>query len=273
MTFEKAYKEWLKTELPDYLSDYNLYVSNDISYKPLEKDSNGILCVINSGVGSRLLIEGGDYTTLTFNINFVFDANKLQDVLSSLNELINDYNAKYDTIEIGVLSVRYKPIFTNPYAMGGLFELSTKNENNQSISMKCVNVILNINVAYSSNIDFEPSVFKMIIGTTEYTISGIESYDFTSAPIYDTSQQLSLGFANQDKLANVIQFHFKIVVIKNNTLHGLFTSDFFKTSAFISDNATLKLKKDSGTAIDIKTVVISEIWDKGVKIIDLTLGR
>lgn len=261
------YKNYLKTTLPTYITDFTLYIGNDINFKPLEKDADGVQVIINSGVGSRIMVEGGDYITLNFSINFICDANKTQKIIADLKSFMDAENAKYGALG----SYEYRATFSSPYVVGDLFELMSKSEN-KLMSLKCVNIALNVSLQYSSTVSFKPDVWKLTIGATEYTIAGIESYDFASVPAYEPSQFISAQKPTQHKIADARTFHFKLVALKSNTLHTLLMNEYTSATS-ISSNAILKLNRNSETAIDIQTINITETWNQGVKFIDLTLGR
>ena len=54
-------------------------------------------------------------------------------------------------------------------------------------------------MAYSKDIDIIPDTFKLKIGSNEYTLNGVYSYNFTSAPIYETVQYINDSFLTQHK--------------------------------------------------------------------------
>ncbi len=119
-TFERAYKDYLIENLKTYIDNYDVIVANDINHKPLEKNPTSVLALINTGVASRINTDIGDYTTLTFSINFMFDAYNLQEILGDFPSFIYNHNAKYKTLSIDNDTINYKPIFTNPYPQGAL---------------------------------------------------------------------------------------------------------------------------------------------------------
>jgi hypothetical protein len=262
------YKNYLKTELPAYITGSTLYISNDISFKPLEKDADGVVAIINGGVGSRAMVDGGDYITLNFAINFICDSNKAQTIIANLQSFMNVENAKYGTLSI----YDYRATFSNPYIVGDLFEIMSKNEDNKTISLKCVNIALNVSLQYSSTVYFKPDTWKITIASTEYTILGIDSYDFASVPTYEPAQINGSTVITQHKAADVRTFHFKLMALKSNALHTLLMGEYTSATS-ISSNAILKLKRNSETAVDIQTINVTETWNQGVKYIDLTLGR
>lgn len=260
------YKNYLKTNLPTYITDCTLYIGNDINYKPLEKDADGVQVIINSGVGSRIMVEGGDYITLNFAINFICDANKTQKIIANLKSFMDVENAKYSTLG----TYEYRSTFSSPYVVGDLFELMSKSEN-KLMSLKCVNIALNVNLQYSSTVSFKPDTWKLTIGATEYTITGIESYDFASVPAYEPSQFINESTPTQHKVADARTFHFKLVAFKSNVLHVLLMNEYTSTTSVSS--SAIKLKRNSETAVTIQTINITETWNQGIKFIDLTLGR
>lgn len=270
-TFERAYKDYLIENLKTYIDNYDVIVANDINHKPLEKNPTSVLALINTGVASRINTDIGDYTTLTFSINFMFDANNLQEILGDLHSFIYNHNAKYKTLTINNDTINYKPIFTNPYPQGALTEILSTNELNQKISLKIINLVLNVNVAYSKDIDIIPDTFKLKIGSTEYTLNGVVSYNFTSAPIYETVQYINDSFLTQHKKANNIVFEFKMIASITDDLHIALLNDFTSTT-FISDKI-ITLKRNTEDEVSIKTIQVNLTWENGAKIITLTLSR
>lgn len=271
MTFEQAYKSFLLETLAPYLTK-ELIVVNDIAFRPLEQKPDAILCVLNTGVGSKINSDIGDYTTLSFATNFMFDINDLQSVLSELHAFIIDYNAVYTNLVADTLTYDYKAIFTNPFPVGSPQEILTYNSQNQKQSTKIINVVLNVNIAYSSDIDFIPDTFKLSIGATEYAINGIDNYSIVSNPVYEATQYLNSMFLTQQKRANNIVFTFVLTANKTDTLHTLLLNDFTKSSGFISDSV-ITLKRNSESAVNITTIQASTTWNNGVKVITLTLTR
>lgn len=271
MTFEQAFKNYLLTNLKEYITTKDIVVANDINHRPLEKDANSILAIVGTGFGDKLTTSNGNYTTTSFTINFLFDANDLQSVLSGLQNFIDTENAVFKEVLLDNDTYVYKPIFTSPYPIGGLNEVISTNDKGQKLSLKIVNVVLNVNVAYSSDIDFKPNVYKLTIGATEYTINGIDSYSNVSAPNYEQIQYLNEKFGRHLKLTNITTFSFTLIASKEDALHTLLLNDFTSTNPISS--SVLKLKKDSETAIDISTINITETWANGAKVITLLLGR
>ena len=119
-TFERAYKSILKSLLEKYI-DKTVIVSNDINYKPLEKDSDALVAIIKTGPGLKQNNPYSDLTSLTFNISIIINANDAQSVLGAIGNLILNNNAIWGTLtipfyddvsdELVDTDVSYLPIF------------------------------------------------------------------------------------------------------------------------------------------------------------------
>ena len=78
-TFEQAFKNYLKTALSTYITDREVLVSNDVSFKPFDEKPELVLAIIDSGNGSKSLIA--DVVDAMINVAFACDVNYIQNLL------------------------------------------------------------------------------------------------------------------------------------------------------------------------------------------------
>lgn len=279
-TFEQLYKDKFKTQLENILTDRNIYVSNDTKYKPLETDATGVVAVIKTGPGTRSSIAGYDLTTLTFNVNLVTQANALQTVLGSLNNLIANYNGVWDSVTIPIFDAAtgvttdttftYKPIFTTPFQLGSVFDLKISNE-----TMKAVTILMSITTAYSSNAAAVPETYKLEIDGDMYDLNYVR-VETNVNPTYDSFPTDGTSDLEKRLVTHVTTFNFTILKSKYglDALHDLLHDECFKRSIYMLSTKTMKLYRGTaGLVVDIQTYIISEVSENGSTIINLTLAR
>jgi hypothetical protein len=279
-TFEQLYKEKFRVQLENILTDRNIYVSNDLKYKPLETDATGVVVVIKTGPGTRSSIAGYDLTTLTFNVNLVTQANALQTVLGALNNLIANYNGVWDSVTIPIFDAAtgvttdttftFKPVFTTPFQLSGVFDLKISNE-----TMKAVTILMSVTTSYSSNAAAIPETYKLEIDGDMYDLNYI-SVESTVNPTYDGYPVDGTSEITKKLVAHVTTFNFTILKAKYglDALHDLLHDECFKRSIYMLSGKTLKLYRGTaGLSADIQTYTISEVSENGSTVINLTLSR
>ncbi len=275
VTFEKAYKDVFKNQLIQF-TDKTITVSNDINYKPLEKDPDALVVIIKTGPGTKRNSATNDLTSVTFNINFIVNANDIQKILGALNSLIWNYNAVWSTVDIPVYDIAtkelntktftYYPTFTTPFLLGSVYDLKTANE-----TIKAATLMMSATISYSSNASTEPEIYKLWINDTEYILN-FERIESVSAPAYEYNPINTEPFLQPIFLNNVITFNFVILKAKGgiDALHDLLHEEYFSNN-LLSGN-TLKLTQGA-TTINIKTYTLSEVYENGITVINLTLTR
>jgi hypothetical protein len=275
-TFESQYKEKLKTQLAQFIPDKAITVSNDISYEPLEYDSNALVAIIRTGAGLTSGKSEYDLITVTFNISLITASNDLQKVLGALTSLIWNYQGKWDNVSIKIYNVAsqsledktyiFKPVFTTPVVIGGEQEVKIEGE-----TLEVSNVIMSVTVGYSSNADMVPDSFDLEIDGTKYPINAIR-YDHSSVPAYDVCLPESAEFVKHTFLNNVISFNF--TMLKSlpgvDSLQDILSGEFFGANRL--SGKTLRLWRGDVVA-NIQTYQLTEVFENGSKIINLVLSR
>lgn len=275
-TFESQYKEKLKTQLAQFIPDKPITVSNDISYETLEYDSNALVAIIRTGAGLTSGKSEYDLITVTFNISLITASNDLQKVLGALTSLIWNYQGKWDNVSIKIYNVAsqsledktyiFKPVFTTPVVIGGEQEVKIEEE-----TLEVSTVIMAVTVGYSSNADMVPDSFNLEIDGTKYPINAIR-YDYSSVPAYDVCLPENASFTKYTFLNDVISFNF--TMLKSlpgvDSLQDILAGEFFGADRL--SGKTLRLWRGDVVA-NIQTYQLTEVFENGSKVINLTLNR
>ncbi len=274
-TFEQVYKEKLKKQLEQFL-DNPIIVSSDISYDPLIEDANAIVAVIKTGIGQASSRNDYDLIQTTFTVNFILDANNTQLLLGALTSLIWNYNGKWDTLTLNVWNVLidklqekpyiFKPVFTTPVPVGGINKVKSATK-----TIDAVNVMFNISVSYSSNVDLKPDDFTLIIDDAPFPIRAVR-YDMASAPAYEPINDLGEQFSTQELFSENIVFTFRLLksLPGVDALQDILSDEFFGND-FLSGK-DLKLKRGN-KEVEVQLTSLQEIYEAGTKIMLLTLSR
>lgn len=250
MTFEQQFKKAFKSDLEAILGGkFKLYTTNDITKNYNKGD---ILAVIKTGQGTTSGVENVLATNIITTITFKCESIFLQEVLSILNEYVNNINGKYFETEDGII---FKLGLNTPYTIGSP---TVENVGNDSIYTSICQLAGNI---FYSNLA-KPSDKFLYFGEEKVKIEGIQS--FQDNTVYNF--QLSDG-AKDEGLSAYTGFS-RIITISlyksNNTI-----CDFL-------NNFTLKGRvfqfQDGIELIDVVFTNKSKSEVNGVEIITISLG-
>lgn len=263
-TFEQAFKKYLQTALAAYIDDKTLIISNDLSFKPFENDSNIVLGIIDSGGGNKTMMA--DVTDSLINISFAADANYLQDLLLHLNQFIDATQGVYSTLNVntstGTDAYTYQIKWKTPMMGGNPTDIRT---NKSTQSLKIAICQLQGSIHYTKDVSLSPQSFTIRVNNNSVInlTSILVNYDITDAPQYKTLILFNYDHPVQVKLANNKVYH--ITSLKSSNI----------TSYII--NATvnyLELSLDSGsTWIPIASYSITEEWQNGVPVVKFLLTQ
>lgn len=251
MTFEQHFKMIFKANLEAILgSNFKVFVTNDLTFKNYRKGD--ILAVIKTGQGTTSGVENVLATNIITTITFKCESIFLQEVLSILNEYVNNINGKYFETEDGII---FKLGLNTPYTIGSP---TVENVGNDSIYTSICQLAGNI---FYSNLA-KPSDKFLYFGEEKVKIEGIQS--FQDNTVYNF--QLSDG-AKDEGLSAYTGFS-RIITISlyksNNTI-----CDFL-------NNFTLKGRvfqfQDGIELIDVVFTNKSKSEVNGVEIITISLG-
>lgn len=277
LTFERAYKEYLKAELAKYITDKPLKVSNDILNKPLENDPNEIAAIIRTGPGSKPSVSSYDLTNLTFTITFISLSNNLQYLLGALNSFIANDNGKWKQITLPIYDVSeevsndtvfaYKPVFSTPFMVGSQYKLKTAN-----ITIDAVNVVMSITVMFTSNASvIMPNYYLEVNGVKSPLVAVIKT-DISSVPSYSPSLKIGSKMNDQDFISNTVSMSITMIKMVGDTIHDLLSNEFFANSDSMLSSKTLRLYRGDVSVI-IHSYTVTEIHENGIAMLTLTLSR
>ena len=137
MTFEQQFKKAFKNDLETILGGkFKLYTTNDITFKNYNKGD--ILAVIKTGQGTTSGVENVLATNIITTITFKCESIFLQEVLSILNEYVNNINGKYFETEDGII---FKLGLNTPYNIGSP---NVENVGNESIYTSICQIVGNV---------------------------------------------------------------------------------------------------------------------------------
>ena len=137
MTFEQQFKKAFKNDLETILGGkFKLYTTNDITFKNYNKGD--ILAVIKTGQGTTSGVENVLATNIITTITFKCESIFLQEVLSILNEYVNNINGKYFETEDGII---FKLGLNTPYTIGSP---TVENVGNESIYTSICQIVGNV---------------------------------------------------------------------------------------------------------------------------------
>lgn len=165
MTFEQQFKKAFKSDLEAILGGkFKLYTTNDITFKNYNKGD--ILAVIKTGQGTTSGVENVLATNIITTITFKCESIFLQEVLSILNEYVNNINGKYFETEDGII---FKLGLNTPYTIGSPI---VENVGNDSIYTSICQLAGNV---FYSNLA-KPSDKFLYFGEEKVKIEGIQNF-------------------------------------------------------------------------------------------------
>lgn len=262
-TFEQAFKDYLKTALSTYITDREVLVSNDVSFKPFDEKPELVLAIIDSGNGSKSLIA--DVVDAMINVAFACDVNYIQNLLIHLNQFIEATQGSYSTINIatdtGTKTVNYQIKWKTPMLGGTPTDLRVK-KNTQSMKVGLIQLQGTVN--YTADVSLSPQSFKLRLNGSNDNVISLDgilvNYDITNAPQYKTLVLFNYAHPVQIKLAE--NRVYSITVLKNSNTSGLVTGSI----------ASIEVSLDGGTTyIAISGFQITEMWQNGIPTIKILL--
>jgi len=265
-TFEQAFKDYLKTQLSTYITDREILVSNDVSYKPFDDNQDLVLAIIDSGNGNKSLIA--DVVDATVNIVFACDVNFLQQLFIHLNQFVEATQGKYSTIniatdtQIGYKTVNYQIKWKTPMMSGGNPTDIRVKKNTQSMKVGMIQLQGTIN--YTAEVDLSPQDFKLRInGSSVIDLKGIlVNYDITNAPQYKALVLFNYEHPVQVKIAE--NRVYSITTLKNSSISTLVTSDTERCDLSLDNGSTFK---------PLSSWQFTEMWQNGIPTIKIILNE
>lgn len=264
MTFEKAYKAILKTQLEN-ATNRNVYISNDLHYKPLDNDPDGIVMVINTGGGTKSSINGYDMNTVPMSINFICQANYLQEIFGILASISKEHNAKYYQTTIDGVNYNYKIVYSDAMQLGGVYKEHLKAGTYNLITGNWL-----LTATYSHNAIIEPSVFKLTIGSTEYDINYIVRYEMSSQDVTEPVQYLGETYQEHLPITRTLVYSFVLLKVQSDAFQTLLRELMDGTDDL---NATVKTLKIDNQEIPITKLTATEIFENNASVVNLVLTR
>ena len=262
MTFEKAYKAILKTQLEN-ATNRNVYISNDLHYKPLDNDPDGIVMVINTGGGTKSSINGYDMNTVPMSINFICQANYLQEIFGILANISKEHNAKYYQTTIDNIVYNYKIVYSDAMQLGGVYK--------EHLKVGTFNLITGnwlLTATYSHNAIIEPSVFKLTIGSTEYDINYIVRYEMSSQDVTNPVQYLGDTYQEHLPITKTLVYSFVLLKVQTDEFQTLLRGEL--TGSGNINSSTNKLTIDN-VEIPIAKISVTEIFENNASVFNLVL--
>lgn len=252
MTFEQQFKKAFKSDLEAILGGkFKLYTTNDITFKNYNKGD--ILAVIKTGQGTTSGVENVLATNIITTITFKCESIFLQEVLSILNEYVNNINGKYFETEDGII---FKLGLNTPYTIGSPI---VENVGNDSIYTSICQLAGSV---FYSNLA-KPSDKFLYFGEEKVKIEGIQS--FQDNTVYNF--QLSDG-TNDEGLSAYTGLS-RIITISlyktNNTI-----CDFLEN--FSVEGKVFQFQNGIKAPIDVVFTNKSISEANGVEIITISLG-
>lgn len=263
MTFERHYKNILKLQL-ESVTNRRVYVSNDLHYQPLENDPDGVVLVINTGGTSRSSIAGFDMNTIPLSINFICQANYLQEIFGILNEIARENNARYYETEIDGMTFYYQVIYSDATQIGGAYKAHVKGGTHNFVTGNWI-----LNITYSENAIIEPSTFKLKIGSTEYDVKFINRYDMSAIPVTEPIHYIGEEGPYEELLDTKIAYSFVLLKVKSDSLQTKLRQHLTKATNL--NKEALQLKID-GETIDINNLSVTEIYENKTAVYNLVLN-
>lgn len=263
MTFERNYKEILRAQL-EAVTNRKVYVSNDIHYQPLDDDPEAIVMVINTGGTSRSSVDGFDMNTLPISINFICQANYLQEIFGILNQIAKENNAKYYQTEIDGTTYYYQVIYSDAFQIGGAYKVHLERR-----TVNCITGNWLLNITYSENAIIEPSTFKLKIGSTEYDVKFINHYDMSAIPVTEPTHYIGEEDQYEELLDTKIAYSFVLLRVKSDSLQTKLRKHLTKETNL--NKEALQLKID-GVTIDINNLSVTEIYENKTAVYNLVLN-
>lgn len=265
-TFERIYKSVLLEHLQNALPNRKVFVSNDLHYKPLENDPEGVVAIIQTGMGSKSAISGYDMNTVPVVVNFITQANNLQELLGALNSIASEQNGKYNSLSLNAEEYYYKAIYSTAYPIGAPFDIRIK-----SSVVRVMTINWTITLTYSHNAIIEPSVFKLKVGTTDYDINYIVRYEMSSQSNDEQTQYRENYLINYIPSSKTNVYTFVLLKVQSDEFQTLLRQEMIDINTILSTNE-IKLLVDSET-IDISNYSITEIFENNTSVFNLVLTR
>lgn len=165
MVFEQYYKNVFKSDFEAILGGkYELLVSNDINYNSFKKGC--ILAVIETSQGVPSHIENVTATNYPTIITFKCETNEMQNVLSLINDFVNQQEGIYN--QINNSDITFTAGYNTPYV------ITTKiaeNINNETIYTCIIQLVGNV---FFTNM-YIPQEKAFYIIDEWYKLDGIQS--------------------------------------------------------------------------------------------------
>lgn len=261
-TFEKSYKAVLLEQLKEAMPNRKIYVSNDLHYKPLENDPNGVVAIIQTGMGTKSAISGYDMNTVPVVINFIIQANYLQELLGALDGIAKENNGMFSEAHYNNEQHYYKTVYATAYPIGAPFDMRTKTD-----IVRVMTVNWTLTLTYSSNAIIEPSTFKLRVGSTDYDIKYITRYEISSQPNKEQTQ-----YRHDSRISQLLSSYSTVcslvlLKVSEDSFQTLLRADSIGKSSVLSNNA-LKLIID-GDVIDIANHTVTEIYENNASVLNL----
>lgn len=284
MTFEQIFADWLNDELTEKLSYTvndggistiiapDIETSGDLLFEPLKNNPEGIACIISVGNSTQTNIPNVHFTTDFFNVRFLCDENKKQELFNALNEIINENNAIYQTFTEDTVSYSVQMSLNKPYIIGSPFDMpiDKKDDDGISESIGVITVQWILSVIFSDNIDFGVETYKLFVDSTEYPINGIAQYSFSENPNSNIWQRIELARGTYESAILTTVYVFVIQALRNDELCQKLENSFNGNLSTSIYGKTLKLGYN-GAEILISDYTLTKDYQGGVSVYTLTL--
>lgn len=263
-SFEQVYKNVLKEDLENLLQR-KVFITNDISYRPLEQDKSSVVAVIKSAQGTKSSVPSYDLNTLPLNTYFIVEANYLQEFIGALNGYIKVHNGRAKTIELNEQLSYYRAIYNNPTPVGSTFDLQAPNK-----TFKAVMVLLTGSIVHSSNVLLDQFIPVLKIGTVEYPMNYLLRCEFTMQPVVDPVAIVGDRFSKKTIINLETTYLFTLLSVNDDDLSELLYSLYLDE---VIDFSEIYLKIEEGPFVKIQSLQVYYVWESGVASYNLTLVR
>lgn len=239
MKFEKLYMTYLAEKLR--AKGLKIIESLDKQYDILFNDINEVSFIMKTGDAVKTLVPNYDLNTIPITINFTCLANSSEHVLTVLSNLCEE-EAKL--INPSLDGISYRAVFSTPSIIGSPFDIQTKNSTKQ-----IVNIVMLINITYSTNALITLPNLKLEILNKTYDINYIVNYSMAYNPVYNGYQKENNNRMTYTKIADVNTYVITVYKVLNDELQKLLMEELLpnaneEDTTFINDITLLVDGKD-----------------------------
>lgn len=274
MIFEQAYGAWLVKQLNTAVQAINKNLVcrqyDEVGYKPLVKNPNGVAVVISGGNATRSAVSGLDQNVLPLTATVICKEEYSTLVRNAIDSVQKAYNAipmqleYYDGVEDATRTTNMKAIYSTPFVFNH-GDYKTERE-----TIKAAFLSFSASVFYGETAVVDPVPITLKVGGTCYQIEHIADYNMSATPAYEAYLAQGEQRAKQCELSRTNAFSFTVYKVAGDELQQIFENELLCDPNGL--NGKVLILNFGGGDIVITTYQITESYANNAAAYVLTLG-